>query len=423
MKLLTKTSFYFFGVSLIIFCLGGIFFYYLFEVIIDKDINRKLLERKEYSLAMLERTDSILLFQKFSGHLLEIKRIVNFKETNEGISDTIIYDDIKGKPIRFRQLAFNVRVNDSSYRIHIRRVLVEQQDLIEGVVALEVILFAAFVIILTLMNNRLSRQLWRPFHYILDVIRNYQVDRAESLSLPRNNITEFSALSSAIEKMSAKINHEFNVQREFMENASHEVQTPLAIIKNKLEILMQSPELTQEQISFINSAVVATNRLSKLNETLIVLSKIENRQFHEVNSMDLAEVIDRLIKGLEELIILKSIKIERLYIAPCIVTMHRYLCEMMLENLIINSIKHNASPGRIIIQTEKGQLTISNTGEPLSVDPAKLFQRFVKSNQKSQSLGLGLSIVKAVCDTYQFSVRYSFAQGLHTISVTFTGKQ
>lgn len=422
MKLLTKTSFYFFGVSLIIFCLGGVFFYYLFEVIIDKDINRKLQQRKEYSLRLLERTDSILLFQKFSGHLLEIKRSTSFKDAHEVISDTIIYDDIERKPIRFRQLAFNARVNNNSYRIHIRRVLVEQQDLIEGVVALEVILFAAFVIILTLINNTLSKQLWKPFYHILDVIRNYQVDRAESLSLPGNNITEFTALSTAIEKMSAKINYEFNVQREFMENASHEIQTPLAIIKNKLEILMQVPELSQDQMSFINSAVVATNRLSKLNEALIELSKIENRQFHEVANMNLAEVIDRLIKGLEELITLKSLKVERLYKEPCIVTMHSYLCEIMLENLIINSIKHNASPGKIIIQTENGLLTISNTGEPLSVDSAKLFQRFVKSNQKSQSLGLGLSIVKAICDTYQFAIRYSYANGLHTITVLFDGR-
>jgi signal transduction histidine kinase len=132
------------------------------------------------------------------------------------------------------------------------------------------------------VNNQVSKSIWKPFYFIVDKISNYKVDLAQSMVLPKNSIDEFNELSVAIEKMSVKIKTEFEIQKEFTENASHEIQTPLAIIKNKLEILMQSPELSREQMDLINSASLATNRLSKLNEALIILSKIENRQFHEV---------------------------------------------------------------------------------------------------------------------------------------------
>lgn len=419
MKLLNKTTIFFIGVSSIIFCLGGILFYQLFKVIIDKDINNKLHDRKIYNLKQLERSDSVILFQDYSANMVSIKQIPSLGGENEILSDTTIFDRIEGKALTYRQLSFHAKIRDKAYAICVRRSIIEHKELIEGVVLLEVLLFVAFVIVLTLVNNKVSKNIWAPFYFVLDKINSYKVDSAQSVSLPRNSIDEFNELSAAFEKMSAKIKDEFNIQKEFTENASHEIQTPLTIIRNKLEILLQSPGLSKEQMDLISSVSIAAKRLSKLNEALIILSKIENRQFHKVENIKIDELIDESLSHFDELIRIKSIAVEKLCSDTVSVKMHPYLAEMLVENLIINAIKHNVSPGKIIISIKKNLLEIANTGPSEVANTEKLFQRFVKTNSNSSSLGLGLSIVKAICDTYLFSIDYSTKNGLHKLAVHF----
>lgn len=423
MKLLSKTNIYFLGVSSVIFCLGGIFFYQLFKVIIDNDINNKLHDRKIYNIKQLERSDSVILFQDYSANMVSIKQIPSFVSENETLSDTTIFDRIEGKPLTYRQLSFNAKIKDKAYSIHVRRSIIEHKELIEGVFLLEVLLFVAFVAVLTLVNNKVSKNIWAPFYFILDKINNYKVDLAQSMTLPRNSINEFNELAVAIERMSVKIKNEFNILREFTENASHEIQTPLAIIRNKLEILLQSPELSKEQMDSINSVSVAAKRLSKLNEALIILSKIENRQFHEVENTKLDVLIDESLSHFEELIRIKSISVEKRSQGSPPIKMHPYLAEMLVENLIINAIKHNISPGKILISIRKDELEVSNTGLTEVANTDKLFQRFTKANSRSSSLGLGLSIVKAICDTYLFTITYSAKNGYHKVTVHFPIEQ
>jgi signal transduction histidine kinase len=418
MKLLKKTNRYFIAMSSLIFCLGGILFYFLFLNIIDNDINNKLHDRKDYYLKQLDKSDSLILYQHYSANMLGIKRIEQVKSKEESLNDTSIFDEIENKSIVYRQLTFQKRIKGNAYVIQVRRAIILHEPVVEGVIILEIFLFAAFVLALIVLNHKISKKIWKPFYFALDKITHYKVDLAQSMQLPRTMIDEFDALSSAIEKMSLKIHHEFNIQKEFSENASHEIQTPLAIARNKLEVLMQS-DLTKDQIELINSVDVAINRLSKLNEALIILSKIENRQFHNVTSVNVAEMIDRIIDGLRELLKLKSISITTDLKDSLSLTMNPYLCEILLENLILNSVKHNIVGGKIVITLEDGVLGISNTGEFTEVKTERLFQRFVKSKTSSQSLGLGLSIVKAVCETYLFQIKYAVEESMHTVTVLF----
>jgi len=417
MKLLNKTNLYFLGTSLLIFCLGGILFFYLFQVIIDQDINNKLHQRKEYIIKQLVHLDDMQLFQKYSANTFNIIPSITAPLKSEVISDTLVYDAIERKLMGYRQLSFPAQVDGKNYKIFIRRGLIEQKELIEGVIVLEVVLFLAFAAIFNVINSKLSKKLWRPFYNTLERINAYEIDRAGNLSIPRSSITEFNELAASIEKMSRKINHEFNLQKEFTENASHEIQTPLAIIKNKMENLLQSPELTVNHLNQINSMHSAVSRLSKLNEALIILSRIENRQFHEVVDICVNDMIDYRLESLEELIQMKNITVRRNYFTRRWMKMNVYLADILFENLIVNSIKHNHQSGAIVITINPGYFLIANSGEVPPVETEKLFSRFSKSNKKSLSLGLGLSIAKAICDTYALPINYRYQDGLHKISV------
>lgn len=418
-KLLHITNLYLLGVYLVVFFLGGVLFLFLFQRILDDDINRKLHERKDYLVKQMTEPDSLLRYQNFSANTLSIEKTRNHLLQPEVVSDTVLFDEIEHKEIHYRQLVFFVAAGEATYKLHIRRALVEHKDLTKGVFLLEVFLFVAFVAILSFLNDQLSKRIWRPFYAIVDRINNYSVDRAENLSLSRGRIDEFNDLAASIERMSHKINQEFNAQKEFIENASHEIQTPLAIIRNKLEELLQLPELKEHHVQSITKASLAANRLSRLNESLLILSRIENRQFHVVEDMNMNELIDIHLNNFDELIQMKGIRIVRSMEDLVIAKMNPYLAEILIENIITNAIKHNQQNGTIRVTTEKNRIEISNTGSHATTDISSLFKRFAKADHKSSSLGLGLAIVKAICDTYEMEVHYSIDGENHIITVGF----
>jgi signal transduction histidine kinase len=419
MKLLDKTNAYFIALSLIIFCLGGVLFYILFQFIIDLDYDNKLHERRNYTIKQLQRSDSLMLYQKYSQNIITLRPIAETKDTAEIITDTIIFDRVEGKQISFRQLAFNTKIRGRYYNIQVRRSNVERNPLIKGVVVLVFVLFVSFVATLAAVNRKLSIVIWKPFYAMLDIINKYKVDRAESLQLPQSSIDEFNKLSQEVEKMTSKIHREFNIQKEFIENASHEIQTPLAIINNKLEILLQAPGLKHEQLELINSSRIAVKRLSKLSEALLILSRIDNRQFHHVENVCINDYVGRHLTALEELISMQSITVQFQNTNVISVMMNPFLADMLLENLLTNAIRHNIAGGSIFLTLENRTLTIANHGEQPAEDPLKYFQRFTRSNKKSSSLGLGLSIVKGICETYQFEINYRFKNSVHEISIAF----
>lgn len=417
MKLNAKTNRYFITASLIVFCAGGILFYFLFQLIIDRDFNKRLHERKQYYIEIFSQSDSILYYQQFSANSIGIIPVDHPISEKEIVSDTIIFDRIENKFNRYRQVSLGMTIRNHHYKIQVRRALVERKDIIQGVVILEALLFIVFVVTLSVLNNQLSKSLWRPFYAALDKINNYKADHAETLEFQRSDITEFDELSVAIEKMTTKISQEFHILKEFTENASHEIQTPLAIVKGKLEMLFQSPGLNEDQMSTINAASMAATRLSKLNEALLILSRIENRQFHVVEDINVSESIERHLNDLEDLIKIKGIEVKKNYRSSLTFKMNPFLAEILFENLVVNSIKHNVNGGTITIDIRPDQFSISNTGDTPKRDPSQLFQRFVKSNSKSQSLGLGLSIVKGIVDTYEMKVDYVYEKGFHSINI------
>ncbi|MBS1976399.1 MAG: HAMP domain-containing histidine kinase [Bacteroidetes bacterium] len=417
MKLLDRTNLYFLSAAVLIFGLGGLLFYFMFKEVINNDLSEKLRERKDYVLKQLEKNDSILNYQSISGNTVSITRAAGKYPLVEQCSDTTMFDRVEDNYKTYRQLVFRAEVRGQWYGIAVRRLIVEDTGFIRGVVLLESGLFLAFVALLTLINSLLSRRIWKPFYRILDAISGYKIDQGESLQLGRGAISEFNDLAAAIEKMTVKIRKEFLIQKEFTENASHEIQTPLAIIRNKMEILLQSPDVTEEQMLLIKSMYSAAGRLSKLNEALLILSRIENRQFHAVSDICVNDLIDHRLNGLEELIQMKNLTVEKQYDYRLRTKMNPYLADILFENLIVNAIKHNQPDGRIRIHITEGKISIANSGEPPRVAPDKLFGRFVKDNQKSSSLGLGLPIVKAICDTYSFPIAYTYEGQLHKMTV------
>jgi len=275
------------------------------------------------------------------------------------------------------------------------------------------------LVALFLINRLFLNNLWKPFNTTLQQIKQFNLSGKEKLHLEQSNISEFTELNNAVTIMTNRVSQDYDEIKNFTENASHEIQTPLAIIKSKLELLSQSENLKEEQMNTIQSVYEATNRLSKLNQSLILLTKIDNQQFKESEEVNISILINKHLSNYEELIAAKLITIKKNIDDNVKMNMNETLAEILISNLITNAIKHNIDNGIIEITLTNNYFSISNTGIPLQSDPSELFERFKKDTVSSESLGLGLSIVKKISERYGYEINYHYSDTLHTTSIKF----
>ena len=423
MKLLAKTSIYYIIFSLIAFSIGGIIFYNVIRTDIYDEVDDSLRLEKDRIIQKLLVSDTVpKLYSSFENQI-SINIINGPKEPVVIFSDTVIYDSIGNEYHPFRHLQCFNKIYTRTYKIDIAKSLIKKSDLIKSIFILMFFLSVSLFVVLFLVNYFVSRRVWVPFRDTINKLRNYKISRDSKLNLPPTQISEFSHLNNVLNLMSDKIYNDFNTLREFTENASHEIQTPLAIINSKIELLIQSENLSKTQMKQIHDIYAAVGRLSKLNQFLILITKIENLQFSKASDIDISLIIDKYLTDLEEIIEQKNITVIKQYpsersLYP-ILNINSNLAEILISNLLSNAIKHNIKNGNINIELTNKNLSISNTGEALNSPPEELFERFKKAKVDSESLGLGLSIVKKITEIYHLKSQYTYKDNIHTIKIEF----
>lgn len=341
------------------------------------------------------------------------------KNVKRNFSNVNIFNKEHDEIFSYRQLEFPAVVAGKNFKIQVRKSQAETDDLIELILKITLGMVLILLVTLFLINRFFLNKLWRPFNATLQQMKKFNLSGKENVQLQQSTITEFTELNSAVTIMTKRVSQDYDEIKNFTENASHEIQTPLAIIKSKLELLSQSEALKEEQMNTIQSIYEASNRLSKLNQSLILLTKIDNQQFHENEKIDISLLINNHLNNYEELIAAKSISLKKNIEENIQLTMNEALAEILISNLITNAIKHNIEKGSINITLTPYALIIENSGQALDSDPMEMFERFKKDKVSSESLGLGLSIVKKICDRYGFTIQYNYADLLHTTTINF----
>ena len=278
---------------------------------------------------------------------------------------------------------------------------------------------ALLLIVLFIINRFILGKLWYPFYNTLHELKRFNVNNRTTLNTTSSTIDEFKELNNAVSEMSGRVLKDYDALKSFTENASHEIQTPLAIIQSKLELLIQADNFSGIQMQYLQTVQDEVDRLSKLNQSLLLLTKIENYQFQDTSSVNIGDILIKLLNNYEELILAKHIRLIQSIKEECILIVNETLAKILVSNLITNAIKHNLEEGIIEIILTKESLIISNSGLPLTTPPEELFERFKKGRINTDSLGLGLSIVKKIADQYSFSVSYTYIQPSHIIMVQF----
>lgn len=419
MKLLNKTQIYYSSLFLVILIIwSGVFLYSVSEVL-KENIDETLQSELESTLVLLEKESppSFLVYAEINP-LFNFQYISSIQSPQFTFSDTTLYSSFEKEYIPYREISVEKEWLSKPVRISLRKSTIEYDDLFIAILITEFILVLCLVIGVYWMNKGIFRNIWKPFLATLESASSYSLTGNKSLPLSNTDIEEFNKLNEVLVRMTKRIESDYKNLKEFTENASHEIQTPLSVITNRIEVLLQDDKFTTEQWESIKDIYQSATHLSRLNKGLLLLAKIENKQFEEtfvdVNSL-LKTVLNQFSEEISQLEIELSLKIDN----DVQIQGSPELIEIMIRNLISNAIKHNFEKGRIEITLSKTQLSIANTGIVPKTEPDLLFERFKKEENSSSSLGLGLAIVKQICALNGYKESYTFQNSLHKLDIKF----
>jgi signal transduction histidine kinase len=419
LRLLNKITLNLLSISLFVFLIGIVAFYYILRQQVDQNINLELQKRKMSINKIFDAVHNSMSQPPVNLNDTVMITPLNQPRTGDRFSDTLLFNPELKKYELFRQLGFVKTIHNHDYYIQVFKPLEETDRLIVRIIIIMNSLIFAIILSLMIANRYSSRQDWKVFYDTIAKINNYDVNSREPFLLIQSDIKEFEDLNRVLTTMTDRIKNDYINLKEYIENASHEIQTPLAIINSKMELLLQSGDMKEKQYKTVADAYEASHRLSRLNKTLILLTKIENRQFPESKPVNPVILINHQLESLEDLIHSKKIKVVKSLDNDVTLQMNPYLAEILLVNLIKNAIRHNITGGDLIIGLTKERLEIANSGAKLNFDPEMLFKRFHTSSSSPESLGLGLSIVQKICHLYGFRVVYRYLDGMHTMRVEF----
>lgn len=385
---------------------------------------------ENYKRIIIQNTQmdvSILNKSNFDASLFTIRKIDKQQAlaTKDLYTDTVIFmqdaDDKKPEPEPVRMLTTCFETKGNYYELKIANSIVEEDDLIDELLWDVVWLYVILITSIILVNNIVLKKLWKPFYDFLHQVKGYHLGATQKLPEVSSKTKEFQDLQKAVNTLLQQSNLVFQQQKEFIGNASHELQTPLAIVISKLELLLENDNLQNDNVEKIAEIFQIINRLVSLNKSLLLLSKIDNKQFFDNQNIEINKIVVEMVHELEEIASLKTIKISIVEKATLNMNIDPTLVSIIISNLLKNAIFHNIENGNIEIEISKDKLKICNTGKSEML-ANKVFNRFQKSDSETSGTGLGLAIVKAIADLYHLPIYYDFKNQKHNFTIDFSSK-
>jgi len=420
-RLLTKTTFIYLVFILIAFFSTAAFIIQRTNNFIDEDTESYFSRRERRLIKVIEEGERDL------SEINDLVKIENLSaiavSTYPKYRDTTMVVSQMDDPMLLREKTILVNTTKGHFEYKMYKNISDFDKFRQGVLSTITNTFIMLLIVLTLFSLFLSGFLFRTFHRILGSMSKYKIGNDFKLPDVRTSTTEFKKMQLLVSKMITQIESDYRKLKEYTENMAHEMQTPLAIIRSKAELLIADEKMMDEHSQTIKVIYDEATHLSNLGNTLNLLTKIENGEYDKVEQLKTYDIISRHVDAVKEMFELKGLALNvnldpdhTLYLDPL-------LFDVMLKNLLKNALRYGLSVGPVLLTTKGNTLLISNYGNPLPFDSSKIFNRFVGSNGAKSALGLGLALVKRICDLNQLTITYNFHNARHTFTIQPVAKQ
>jgi len=414
-RLLTKTSFFYLLFILVTFFISGRYLINKADEYINEETERFFRFREQHIIRFLEKEKDPSRLKYIDIALLDSTGIYpNYPR----YTDTLIYIEELDEQQIHRKKSVIIEANEKAYLIQLLININDFTKLKSDVAGRIVPAFIILALVIVLFTTFLSGFLFQPFYRILSHINRYKVGKRMNIPKVKTSSKEFQKLQFLFRNMVNRIEDDYRNLKEYTENMAHEIQTPLTIIRNKTERLIADEELMKKNVDTVKIIYEETNHLSKLGNALNLLTKIENGEYNNTEVINTKDLILKHVDAIDELLQLKLMTIETDLTDDHQIILDPFLFDILLKNLIRNAIRYGSNHGPIKITTNQNQLIVSNYGDTLSVSPEKIFERFYSSNSTKQSLGLGLSLAKRICDLNQLNIDYDYKDGQHLFFIS-----
>lgn len=411
MKLLNYISSRFLLILFVLLSIWALVFYFAIKDEIYDSIDEGLENQMELVVQRIKSGDTDLQPGGLLDGYTNIQEIPyqQAKEFKEIFKDTILYlhkeEDLE--PVRLMEDVFEY--NGSHYQIAVSTSMVEEDDLVQSLLVSLMWLYFGLIVSLLILNNLLLKKVWHPFYTLLDRLRDFSIEKDESIEFEVSRIQEFSLLNQRVEQLIKKAVESYKGQKQFIENASHELQTPLAISINKLELLVENYDLDEEQLEIIAAVLNNLERLTRLNKSLLLLSKIENKQFLVAEQVNFNELTKQVMADFEDFALHTANEFSLSEMGTIRYEINPDLAVILISNLLKNALIHGPDGTPIIIEIHQKKIEISNSGEH-ALNKEHLFSRFMQAGNEGKSTGLGLAISKAIADQFGLRLEYAYKQ-------------
>ncbi len=415
MKLLQRTNRNYLAYSLLVISLIGSLLVVVMNRITRNETDEQLLAQLNTVRSSLQENPEKLCF----APQVQVRILPYPAISNPVFSDSLMTTQPENDLETSRVITACYTINQVGYAIRISNPMIQASEFFGLLLITVIIAMILLVTGLILLNRRISHQTWKPFGQYLDVLQTFTFDHPSKIDLINSDIDEFSELRDVLLRFTGKAQSDFLSLKEFTENASHEMQTPLAIIQTRVDSLVQGVTLSQDQAEHLGVIQQSLQRLNRLNQALVLLTRIENKQFSESVRIDPATVIRRQMDPLSDLFDSRGLTVQYLLSPNIFVQANAQLFEIVISNLLNNCLKHALTNTEVVITLDQTFMSFQNSGNPVTFEPELFFDRFRKGTSSTGSLGLGLTLVKKICDLSGWKVSYKIEGGLHNITVRF----
>ena len=415
MNLVKKTNTYYLVFLALLFPIMIAADYYLIQYLVNNEVEEILMLERERIDFHLKKDGAF----PPSHYLYETAVLDEDFVVSEEFKDTVVYEAYAERGIPYRTYTFRSFMDSQPVEITLKHVLLEVKELIWMLFLTTSFILLFLFIGLYFINRKIYNWAWAPFFENLSNLKNYDVTQKESIKLKNSKISEFEALNEVITTMIEQLRKDFHNLKEFNENISHEIQTPLAIIRNKVVLLLESKNLDENELQRVEAIYQEANKLSKIGKSLTLISRIENHEFSRLHNVDVRAIIENILSHMEEIINFRHLEVSK-KLDPATVECDHILADLLFTNLIKNAVQHKKEGGAINIVLNKDKFEITNTGEVSEIATEKLFGRFQRGGSAKESLGLGLAINQKICEIYGFRLDYTRNGEMHTFSLFLT---
>ncbi len=418
MKLINKFTIWYLSITLVVMVAGGVIAYHKVKNEIDRAEIARLKNLNNTVADQMRKGNPINGFT--NGRPIIITQLDSAVNTGDFyVTENSFYNTAtQRKECRLTVNTF-YSIDHRSYKVESYNYITKANEIFKGLLDSFTWILILLLTLVGISARLISNSILSPFYRSLKAIQGFNIKNKKPLVLPRTRTKEFNELNCFLQKMTDKVVEDYASLKEFSENASHELQTPLAIMRSKLDLLVES-DINGEQAQLIGNMQKEIEKLSRINQSLVLLNKLEHHEYDKSESILLNQTVQESLDAVEELIDMKSITLKTQISEPVHLNFNRALADILLHNLLSNAIRHNTPNGQIFVCLTPRGLTVKNTGKTPTIPTSQMFQRFKKDNQCAHSVGIGLAIVKQICDLNQFGISYHFKEGWHILDVKFT---